>query len=57
MKKPKKKIKWEKDIVKEWGKRGLDLEKEDFDISVIGRYPKPGFGMPRESDKGEEEHK
>lgn len=52
MKKPKKKkIKWEKDTVKELEKRGLDLEKQDFDVSVIGRYPKPGFGMPRESDK------
>ena len=50
MKKPKK-TKWEKDVVKAWEKRGIDLEKQGFEISVIGRYPKPGFGMPRESDK------
>lgn len=51
MKKPKKKAKWEKDTVKEMEKRGLDLEKQGFEVSVIGRYPKPGFGMPRESEK------
>jgi hypothetical protein len=52
MKKPKKKkVKWEKDPVKEWEKRGLLLEKQGFDVTVIGRYPKPGFGMPRETDK------
>lgn len=51
MKKPKKKARGEKDLVKEWEKRGLELEKQGFEISVIGRYPKPGFGMPRKSDK------
>jgi hypothetical protein len=51
MKKLKKKVRWEKDPAKEWQKRGLELEKQGFEVSVIGRYPKPGFGMPRGSDK------
>lgn len=37
--------------LREWMKKGMELEKEGLEITVIGRYPKPGFGMPRESTK------
>lgn len=46
-----KKSKKKKDPVQEWMRRGLELERQGIEVTVIGRYPKPGFGMPREGKK------
>ena len=46
-----KKAKKQRDPIKEWYKKALELERQGLEITVIGRYPKPGFGMPKEEKK------